>query len=196
MLDAAYWDNRYKDFQTQWDIGAISTPLKNYFDQVKNKNLAILIPGCGNSYEASYLLENGFTNITLVDLSILLTEKLRQQFNKHINSQIKIISGDFFDLDGKWDLIVEQTFFCALDPELRKKYVVKMHELLNPGGKIVGVLFDREFEGGPPFGGSKEEYLALFKTNFRLKTMETCYNSIQPRMGSELFFIAVKDDLQ
>jgi len=88
---------------------------------------------------------------------------------------------------------VEQTFFCALDPSLRKDYVAKMVELLKPGGKLVGLLFDRQFEeAGPPFGGSKAEYEELFSGKLQISTLAPCYNSIGPRAGTELFLIAVK----
>ncbi len=192
ILDASYWDNRYLQKQTQWDIGSVSSPLKAYIDQLTNKDLSILIPGCGNSYEAAYLIEKGFTNITLIDLSATLTDKLRIEFSAHLDNHIKIITGDFFTLEGYWDLVIEQTFFCALDPKMRTDYVRKMHSLLNPGGRIAGVLFNRGFEGGPPFGGQKEDYLNLFNPLFHIKTMEPCYNSIQPREGAELFLIAIK----
>ena len=88
---------------------------------------------------------------------------------------------------GKYDLIIEQTFFCALDPLHRSAYAIKMNELLSKSGKLVGLLFDRSFVSGPPFGGSEEEFRKLFSQHFRLKTMERCYNSIEPRKGSELF---------
>lgn len=32
-LDELYWDQRYQNKQTGWDLGAISPPLKAYFDQ-------------------------------------------------------------------------------------------------------------------------------------------------------------------
>ena len=54
-----------------WDIGYPSTPLKEYIDQLKDKSITILIPGCGNAYEAAYLFERGFKQVTLVDLSAL-----------------------------------------------------------------------------------------------------------------------------
>ncbi|WP_315822136.1 hypothetical protein [Paraflavitalea speifideaquila] len=68
-LNADYWDNRYQHQQTGWDIGYVSTPIKDYIDQLIHKDLAILIPGCGNSYEAEYLLQQGFTHITLIDIA-------------------------------------------------------------------------------------------------------------------------------
>lgn len=191
-LNAGFWDNRYLSDQTGWDIGFPSTPLRDYIDQLKSKELSILIPGCGNAYEAEYLLENGFLHLSVVDISPVLTQRLKEKFKRWLNSELTVITGDFFGLDGTYDLVLEQTFFCALDPDLRTEYVKKIHSLLNPGGKLVGLLFDRSFEGGPPFGGSKDEYITLFSPFFHIRTMEPCYNSIKPRMGTELFIILEK----
>ena len=69
QLDKNYWDSRYQNAQTGWDLGAASGPLQNYIDQLDNKDLRILIPGCGNAYEAEHLLNRGFKNITLIDIS-------------------------------------------------------------------------------------------------------------------------------
>lgn len=192
-LNASYWDERYQQQETTWDIGYVSTPIKEYIDQLTRKDMAILIPGCGNGYEAEYLLQQGFTNITLADISPLLTERLADKFKRYLNRQLKIITNDFFTLEGQYDLIIEQTFFCALSPSLREAYVAKMHSLLKPGGKLVGVLFNRAFEGGPPFGGNIQEYMDLFEPTFTLQTLASCYNSIKPRTGSEVFIIAQKD---
>ena len=188
-LDDQYWSERYSQNKTGWDIGYPSTPLKEYIDQVTDLDLNILIPGCGNAYEAEYLLEKGFRNVTLVDISEELVNKLKKKLSgKHIS----ILHGDFFTLTGTYDRIFEQTFFCAIDPALRKNYVEKVFQLLKPGGKLVGVLFDREFEGGPPFGGSLSEYRDLFENKFKDLKITACYNSIPPRQGTEVFIIATK----
>ena len=188
-----YWDTRYQTKQTGWDIGHVATPLKEYFDQLNDKQASILIPGCGNAYEATYLLQKGFTNITLVDISQILVDNLRETLKKYLDKGLRIECQDFFEHQGQYDLIVEQTFFCALNPELRPAYVQKMNELLKPNGKLVGLLFDKQFDGGPPFGGSKTEYKVLFTPIFHIKTMELAYNSIKPRAGAELFCIFQKD---
>lgn len=192
VADPHFWDDRYLNKETGWDMGEISPPLKAYFSQLQDKTISILIPGCGNSYEAAYLLENGFSAITLIDISEVLTTRLREKFRDYADSPLRLICDDFFNLDGQYDLIVEQTFFCALDPSRRKDYVEKMHELLAPGGKLAGLLFDREFPGGPPFGGSKEEYEELLGSKFTIRSLAPCYNSIWPRANAEVFFIAQK----
>lgn len=186
-LDAQYWNNRYLEHTTGWDLGEVSPPLKAYIDQLEDKSIRILIPGCGNSYEASYLLEKGFTDITVIDLAPALTVSLQQKFPSEIYPALKIINGDFFELEDKFDLVLEQTFFCALDPSLRHPYAEKMHTVLEPGGKIAGVLFNREFEGGPPFGGNEKEYRNIFQKYFQINILAPCYNSIEPRTGSEVF---------
>ena len=192
LSNPAYWNELYETRQTNWDIGYISTPLKEYFDQLTNKDLAMLIPGCGNSYEAEYLIEEGFTNITVVDISSLLTQDLTKKFKAAIPHPLTVINSDFFALEGQYDLIIEQTFFCALPPSRRSDYVQQTYNLLKPGGKLAGVLFNRSFAGGPPFGGSMEEYKPLFEERFTLKTLAPCYNSIKPRAGAEAFLLAQK----
>lgn len=184
-LDSDYWDAQYKAKTTGWDLGQVSPPIKEYVDTLENKNTSILIPGCGNTYEAEYLLQAGFTNITVIDIAPTLVQELKQKFEN--NSNIKIIQGDFFEHQGTYDLILEQTFFCALTPTMRQKYVWKMHQLLSENGIIAGLLFNRTFEVSPPFGGSKEEYELLFKNAFYFLKMDVALNSIAPRANSELF---------
>lgn len=190
-LDKAYWEHRYELNKTGWDIGYVSTPIKAYVDQLKNLEQKILIPGGGNSFEAEYLLNKGFKNVSVLDIAqqpLINIEKRILNFPKK-----QLINQNFFEHTAKYDLIIEQTFFCALTPALRTDYVDKMHRLLNKNGKLVGVLFDFEFtENGPPFGGSIIEYIQLFYAKFEIKVFEKCYNSIKQRQGNELFFIFEK----
>ncbi|MEM7548649.1 MAG: methyltransferase domain-containing protein [Bacteroidota bacterium] len=182
----SYWSDRYKTGQIQWDTGSITTPLKEYFDQLTDKNIKILIPGCGNGYEPEYLWNNDFKNVFVVDLSKEPLANLELRLPEFPNAQL--LQGDFFDLEDTFDLIVEQTFFCSLNPSQRPSYASKMNRLLKPGGKLIGLLFDDElFKDHPPFGGNKEEYLSYFKPFFKTKVFERSYNSIKPRRDRELF---------
>ena len=185
-IDANFWDERYRQGLTGWDIGYPSTPLKEYIDQMSDQEITILIPGAGNAYEAEYFFKKNFRNTTVLDISgeaILSFKKRAPDFPEN-----KIVHQNFFDHEGQYDLILEQTFFCALDPALRKDYAKKVFSLLKPGGILAGVLFNIEFEKqGPPFGGTVEEYQNIFSPYFSIEIMEDCYNSIPPRSGSEAF---------
>lgn len=193
-LDQEYWDTQYKTNATGWDLGKISPAIESFTKTLENKNTRILIPGCGNSYEAEHLLNEGFTNITVIDIAPTLIENLQKKFQN--NPNIQIILGDFFEHQADYELIIEQTFFCALPPTMREQYVRKMHELLSDKGKLVGLLFNKTFESGPPFGGSQSEYEQLFEPHFEFLQMDLCQNSIKPRANSELFIEFQKKDLK
>ncbi|MBS1494127.1 MAG: SAM-dependent methyltransferase [Bacteroidetes bacterium] len=192
-FDKEYWEERFVKNETKWDIGYISTPLKEYFDQLTNKDLKILIPGSGNGYEAEYLYNLGFKNIFIVEWSDTAIQNFIQRFPDFPSENI--FQDDFFNHTGKYDLIIEQTFFCALHPSQRENYVKKTFELLSENGKLSGLLFGTEFTNpGPPFGGTKNEYVKLFEPYFDFKYFDDCYNSIPPREGSELFINLIKKE--
>ena len=185
-LDSNSWNQRYLSKNTGWDIGYVSTPLKEYFDQLKNKDLRILIPGCGNSHEAEYLFSIGFQNVYVLDFS----KKAINNFSSRVPGFPKdnLLCEDFFNISGNYDLIIEQTFFCAINKSKRFEYVNKIHSLLNKNGRLVGLLFNGPMnDDHPPFGGSIAEYKKLFSSLFDLKIIQSSKNSISSRNGKELF---------
>lgn len=186
-LDADYWQNRYDSGTDTWDLGTPSTPLTTYIDQLADKELRILIPGCGPAWEGQYLHERGFRNVWLMDLTGGPFKEFLERCPDFPKDHLLV--GDFFAHEGQYDRIIEQTFFCALDPSLRERYAVKMLELLAPEGKLVGVLFDDpqpgKEPGAPPYGGSRAEYKELFVRYSGHVKVEPCHNSITPRAGRE-----------
>jgi methyl halide transferase len=195
MFDKNFWDNYYENNHTPWDIGSVSPPLQNYIDQITDKNIKILIPGAGNAYEAEYLWEQGFKNFEVVDISALPLQNLKKRVPSI--DENKLIQKDFFSLDNQYDLIIEQTFFCALQPAMRQQYAKKMSSLLKPGGKLMGLLFifplDLNQET-PPFGGSIDEYLGYFANSFKIHVLEIASNSHPARMGREAFILLQKNN--
>ena len=117
-MDKFFWNNRYHEKKTGWDIGHPSTPIKEYIDQLRDKDTQILIPGCGNAYEAEYLFQR-YKNVFLLDIAPLALHRFAnrvQQFPK--KTSLKAI---FFNTSN-YDLILEQTFL-SIDPSLRNDYV-------------------------------------------------------------------------
>ena len=181
-----FWTARYQNNDAAWDLGAPSIPLKEYIDQLTNKNLSILIPGAGNAYEAEYLFNKGFTNVIVIDISPEPLKNIQKRLPEF--PEENLILDDFFNHTKQYDLILEQTFFCALDKSFRNKYVEQMYKLLKPHGKLVGLLFTAPLDNEqPPFAATKEEYIDYFQQKFNFIIFENCYNSIKPRAGRELF---------
>lgn len=189
-FSANYWDTRYKTGETGWDMHQASPPLTGYIDSLSDTGLSILIPGCGNAYEADYLLKKGFQNVTLIDISKVLTDRLKEKYK---DSAVTVICADYFTHSGTYDLILEQTFLHALPLSLRENYINHSAELLSENGKMAGVLFFRPVtHQGPPFISDEKTFRELFEKKFHINIMEECTNSIPPRAGNELFFEVVK----
>lgn len=190
-LNDHFWNNRYITNDMGWDIGYVSTPIKEYIDQLTDKSIKILIPGCGNAYEAEYLFKNGFKNVFVIDWS----DEALKNFSNRLPEFPKenLLCVNFFDHEANYDLMIEQTFFCAILPSLRNKYAKHAASLLTPKGKLVGLLFDDPLNSDrPPFGGNKTIYTELFSPYFEIAIMETAKNSIPSRKERELFVKMVR----
>ncbi len=195
-FDAAYWQARYATpGRADWDAGGPTPPLRAYLDQLPvARQPRILIPGAGRAYEAEYLHRRGFRHVVVADLA---PEPLAALAGRVPDFPVAHLwQADFFALPPTepFDLLLEQTFFCALDPRLRPTYARQCAALLRPGGKLVGLLFDTIFPKAtePPFGGSRAEYHAYFAPYFRFVHFETAYNSLRARAGRELFICLEK----
>ena len=127
--------------------------------------------------------------MTLVDFAPAPIKAFAERYPDFPPEQL--ICADFFSLSAvqyQFDWILEQTFFCAINPSRRDEYVAHMARLLKPQGKLVGLLFNMDFgRQEPPFGGSEEEYQQRFQSHFDIEIMAPSYNSHPARQGSELF---------
>lgn len=190
--DAAFWSHRYQQKQTGWDVGYPTPPLREYFDQLDGKDQTILIPGAGNAYEAEYLWGNGFRRVFVADIAKEPLNAFAARLPDFPTDQL--LHGDFFALEGQYDLIVEQTFFCSFYPskENRSRYAEQVFRLLKPGGKLVGLWFSFPLDpdrGRPPYGGTKQEYESYLSPWLKMVSFAPAHNSIPERMGNELFGI-------
>ena len=191
ILNPKYWDQLYQNEETGWDIGYANPEIVNYFKTVENKDSRILIPGCGNGYEGEALYNMGFRNLTLLDYAPLSKTNFLERVEGFRQEQFEI--GNFFDHKGEYDYIVEQTFFCALNPDLRSRYVEHVHQLLERQARLVGLMFNIPlFDDHPPFGGSEVEYRNLFSPLFSIASMHMPINSVPARRENELFIELVK----
>ena len=187
-----FWESRWINSKTGWDVGYAAPPITGFIDSIKDKSLNILIPGAGNAYEAEYLHSSGFKNVFVLDIAQMPLENLKQRVKNFPGEHL--LNVNFFEHSGTYDLIIEHTFFIAIEPGLRGKYARKMHDLLKPGGHLTGLLIfgDEPSDGGPPYIDTIAEYRKHFEGVFEIRKFETAKNSIKPRAGREIFFDMVK----
>ena len=148
---------------SRFDVAGESLPLTA---ELKRRNhaprdgMTALVPGCGRAYDALALARHGFDKVVAVDLSPAACEAAREEISgSSWSGGVQVRCGDFFALDpardGTYDLIWDNTFLCALEPEVREQWALQMKALLAPGGQLITCVFPiGEREGGPPFAMS------------------------------------------
>ena len=103
---------------------------------------------------------------------------------------------DFFCLDdshdGIYDLVLEQTFFCAIAPRQRKDYIQKVSRVLKPEGMLVGLFYNPNKEGGPPYNTTCEDIKIHFSKYFKIKQLEKTLLSVEHRKNKEWLGILTK----
>ena len=189
------WDKLYIDNNTGWDLGQPTPVFTNIAKDIRPGNLCIL--GCGHGYDAIMFSQNGF-NVTAVDFAPTPIKYINDKA-RELSLDIITIQENIFSLsprlDNHFDYIIEQTCFCAIDPQKRKAYHDLVYNLLKPGGTIIGLWFPigkSLSEGGPPFAVSEKEVKLLFNYKWDMKKEEFPNNSIESRLGREKLIIFKK----
>lgn len=98
-----------------------------------------MVPGAGSGYECMALAEAGW-NVLGLDLAptavaraeALWEERQAKGGGGKGKGRLTYKVGNFNELDGRFDLIFDYTFLCALPPDHRPRWAKKMRELLTP----------------------------------------------------------------
>ena len=140
------------------------------------------------------LAENGFDG-TAIDFSSGPVTYLKNALKKR-NLEGRILHQDFFSLDesheGVYDLVLEQTFFCAISPKQRRDYVLNVSRILKPGGMLVGLFYHTDKQGGPPYNTTREDIETHFSEKFKIQELYKSTLSSEQRKGKEWLGILKK----
>lgn len=191
-----FWDDIYLENDTGWDLKGV-TP---FFDSISNELIQgkVCILGCGRGYDAIMFAEKGF-DVTAVDFAPTpISELNKLAIQKSVI--ITTVQDDIFSLVEKFpdtfDYVIEQTCFCAIDPNRRKEYETLVRTILKPGGKLVGLWFPldkSQEEGGPPFGTTIYEVKSIFNSGWKIEKENFPSQSVEPRKGREKLIIFKKN---
>ena len=188
----ADWEARYQEGDTPWDLGKPTPAFSRLLREARFAPGKLLIPGAGRGYDALAFAQAGF-DVTGVDVSETACQSLRERAAK-VGVGLEVRQEDFFAIaePERFDLALEYTFYCAIDPGLRTAYRDQMARLLKPGGLLFGLFFplNKPLEaGGPPFGVKRDEVEASMSERFDLMHAEEPADSVKPRRGNEILMI-------
>jgi len=190
-VGAEFWAGRYQAGETGWDHGEASPGLVDFLATRSYRPGTVVVPGCGRGHDARVLAKAGFEVIGL-DVVPQAVEEARRLAKAEGLRSIQFEQGDFFNLApvlrGPYDWLFEHTFFCAIDPAMRDRYVETVAALIKPGGYLLGVFYHIQPESGPPFGTTREELIERFTPQFSLQ-YESVPRSYESRKGKELLML-------
>jgi len=191
-----YWDKKYQRNEANWDLKSANPVFEELID---NEDILkpgkLLIPGCGNGFDAIAAAKRGF-EVTAIDFSAEAI-KFGKNLAKREKVKVNFLTEDFFNLDEKYannfDSIYEYTTYCAINPERRDEFARQISRLLKPGGKYLTILFPvEERAGGPPFGINPVEAYKIFSNYLKLSFFTQEVNSIKPRKNREVIQLYIK----
>ena len=192
-----YWERCYQSGEMGWDLGEATPIFDNWIENYRTA-LNICVLGAGNGWDAINFAQRGHA-VTAVDFAESAVKNM-QDTAKQNNLEIDIRHMNIFDLKeiytNYFDVVLEYTCFCAINPSKRRDYLDMARHILKSQGELVGLLFpiDKAPEdGGPPFAVQLEPTIKLISEYFFLIKREIPSLSIKPRLGREVFVIFRKD---
>ena len=188
------WQGHYESNDLGWDLGEVAPPFVKLWEEGKLPVGKALVPGCGRGHEVVFLAENGF-EVTAIDFSTGAVTYLEGAL-KEKGLKGRVLHQDFFGLDnsheGVYDLVLEQTFFCAISPGKRQDYVQNVTRLLKPEGMLVGLFYHTDKEGGPPYNTTREDIESHFSNHFEIHQLDKTPLSAEQRKDKEWLGILKK----
>ena len=188
------WERHYEEKDLRWDLDEVAPPFVHLWEERDIPPCRAIVPGCGAGHEVMFLAEKGF-EVTAVDYSHGAVRLLESAFEK--NSFLsKVLHQDFFTLGRKYDetfeLMLEHTFFCAISPDMRQDYVETANRILKPGGSLIGLFYETNKDGGPPFNTRQEDIEEYFSNAFMIESLSKTLHSAEQRQGKEWLAIFKK----
>ena len=185
--EASFWNSLYLGGRDAWELARAAPPIERWFSSHSPAGKRALVVGCGRGHEARILAFAGAT-VTAIDFAPQAITEARALATA-AGLTIDFRQRDLFRLPeeaDRYDLIVEHTCFCAIDPARRAEYVEVMAALLVEGGELVGLFWSHGRPGGPPFTTTLAELRTLFSPRFEVLDEHLATDSVALRAGQEL----------
>ena len=177
------WEQRYRDGNTPWDLDAAPPVLEDLVASLGPTPLRVLVPGVGSGHDAIAWARAGH-QVTAFDVAPLAVTRARQRVADR-GLAVEVLEADLFALPVNWDatfdIVWEQTCFCAIEPVQRGSYVAAMARVLHPDGTYYGLFWNHGMPGGPPWDVTEDEVRAVFPPRFVIASLEPVTNSVPGR---------------
>jgi len=144
---AEHWERVYttkSDAEVSWHREHLDNSLRMILNTGAGSEAAVIDVGGGSSTLVDDLLNNGFVNVTVLDISTSALERSRARLGKR-EEMVEWIGGDVTAIElpqSHFDVWHDRAVFHFLtDPEDRRAYVDLVNSSVKPGGHIIVASF-------------------------------------------------------
>ena len=183
----ADWESRYVSGSDRWTLEVEPPCLHDLLVELDgNPPFSVLVPGAGYGVDALAWARAGH-RVTAVDIAPLAVSGMLERA-QDAGVELTALEADLFDLPsalrGTFDVVWEQTCFCAIRPTERAAYVDAMHGTLKPAGLFYGLFWNHGAPDGPPWTISEQEVRDQFAAHFEILALDHVAASA-PRRSNE-----------
>lgn len=179
-MNKDFWLERWERAEIGFHQNEINPYLLKHWQELSlSLSGDVFVPLCGKSRDMVWLRQQGCT-VLGVELSTIAvrdffkeigqspTHEISEKFEQCEAGGIRILCGDFFDLEkadlAKTSAVYDRASLVALPPDMRERYARHLVDILPPQTQILLITFDypqAEMQG-PPFAVSVNEVEALY----------------------------------
>lgn len=176
-----FWLARWEREEIGFHQSEINSHLRQYWQELHlPPDSEVFVPLCGKSIDMLWLRRQGHSvlGVELSDIAVQAFFKENGYAPHHVAHEkfddceahgIRILCGDFFDLDkahlANVKAVYDRASLVALPPEMREQYVEHLVSILPPATRILLITFDytQTEMSGPPFAVSADEVKTLYR---------------------------------
>ena len=143
-----YWEERYQKDKEQFDWYQRYSGVKDMITQFIQPNYQILMLGCGNSKMSEEMFEDGYRNITNVDISFTVIKQMQELYKEKYPEMLfkQMDARNLQFEDGTYDAIIDKACFDSIlcgdgsgpNSEAMLNHV---HRVLSPEGVYICITY-------------------------------------------------------
>eukprot|EP00257_Ricinus_communis_P021353 XP_015580826.1 probable thiol methyltransferase 2 isoform X1 [Ricinus communis] len=183
------WEKCWEQGVTPWDLGQPTPILLHLHHTGSLPKGRALIPGCGSGHDVIAIAcpERYVVGLDIAEKAVKKAEELSSSLPNA--NYCTFLKADFFSWQPTelFDLIFDYTFFCAIEPEMRSQWAIRIQDLLKPDGELITLIFPIDDHlGGPPYKVSVSDYEeVLCPIGFKAVSIVDNELAIKVRLGRE-----------
>lgn len=212
MMNADYWNQRWKEGKTGWQTDSVHPDLKALYQKYQlGDRYHFLYPLCGMSLDIDWLFLKGHA-VTGIEssahpiyevgkrLGIEWTIDEVDGFTRYHFDNLQIFQGDFFDAEKLplygVDVCFDRGAYVAISPELRASYA-SVYKSLEPANIAMILRMSEEQPAqGPPFGFQTHELHQYMKDAYTIEPIDLSSSSDKDpdhMYEKQVFWLSIKD---